>query len=357
MKKIILLYWNIMMKKFLLPISIAVMLFSACGSDSSNDSGVAVNPPADDPQTPPIETPVNPASSATVGDDPNSQPIESSASLEISSASEMPLDTSFVPEGDTSSISGITGNDMPFEILTEEIEKDRQYVAASAITDYETVQSVYESLEEGDKVAFVIRHGRRESGVGVESKLTEAGIEQSQRLGGFLASSEAFSYGHTDFVRTRSTAINIAYGRGEDTTSFQSVITNRLVASTYIKDMELFEQYKKDSTASINEGEVYSQWAFDGLLTSAFYDLEARAVQTIVQGIIPNMSETNRVNIFISHDMFLMPLMIYVSDRKIDRLRYHVSKKGVYYLDGVAVVIKANGERRYHVVNGIEFGT
>lgn len=63
------------------------------------------------------------------------------------------------------------------------------------------------------------------------------------------------------------------------------------------------------------------------------------------------------MNIFISHDMFLMPLMIYVSDRKIDRLRYHVSKKGVYYLDGVAVVIKANGERRYHVVNGIEFGT
>lgn len=357
-KKSMLLYCFIMMKKFLLPISIAALLFSACGSDSSDNSVAAdtgnSNVVEDVPGTNPGNGSVVESSGSTAGDQaPETQ--DPSVSPDVNpGVPETPVDTVYVPNGDTSSVSNVTNDVFPMEVLSDEIAKDRGYVAASAIVDFESIQSVYESLEDGDKVAFVIRHGKRESGTGVESQLTADGVAQSQNLGTLLKGEEQFTYGHTDFVRTRATAINIAFGRGEDTTQFKSTITNHLVASTYIKDMELFEQYKKDSTNFSNEGELYSQWAFDGLVAAPFYDLEARAVQAIVQGILPNMSETNRVNFFISHDMFLMPLMIYVSDRKIESLRYHVSRKGVYYLDGVAVVVKANGERRYHVVYGVE---
>lgn len=239
---------------------------------------------------------------------------------------------------------------------SEELAQDLEYAKNSAITDFVDIKTVYENLASDEKVAFVIRHGKRESGTGVESQLTEAGIEQSQRLGASLASDEIFAYGHTDFVRTRATAENIAIGRGE-TEEFKSIVIPQLVASIYIKDQALFDQYKADSTDYKNEGQVYSKWAFDGSFLDAFNDLNTCAVQSITQVIVPNMSTEHRVNIFVSHDNFLMPLMIYVSQRNIPRLQYHISGKGIYYLEGIAVVVKNNGDRRYYVVNGIDFGS
>lgn len=275
-----------------------------------------------------------------------------------------PVDTSATDTGnvqlppDTSSAdTATTPSEFTYKALTpEELAQDLEYVKNSAITDFVDIKTVYESLEPDDKVAFVIRHGKRESGTGVESQLTEAGVEQAQRLGSYLASDEAFAYGHTDFVRTRATAQNIAIGRGE-TGEFKSIVIPQLVASIYIKDQNLFDQYRADSTVRSNEGQVYSKWAFDGSFLDAFNDLNTCVVQSITQVVIPNMSKEHRVNIFVSHDMFLMPIMIYVSQRNISRLQYHVSGMGVYNLEGFAVVVKSNGDRKYYVVNGIKFGS
>lgn len=356
---------------------VTMSLLLACGDDSStsptpqggdssavtDSTGTTPNgqgvEPADTNSTidPNASQPTDPVTDPNAGQptdpvtDPNAgQPTDPVTDPNAEQPADPDAGTS---DADTSSVSFIVDSKVPFEVLDDEIAKDREYVTASAISDYEFIKDVYEALEEGDRVVFVIRHAQRESGTGVESQLTEKGVQQAQEAGAALAGDEVFCYGHTEFVRTHNTAANIAFGRGEDTTSFKSIVTPNLVASVYTKDQALFEAYKKDSTEYSNEGQVYSKWAFDGSFTDAFYDLEARAVQMITQVIVPDMSTENRVNIFISHDMFLMPLMIYVSNRNVASLQYHVSKKGVSYLSGIAVVVKANGERRYHLVKGV----
>lgn len=358
-------------------VCMSMSLLLACGDDSSTSpatnggdtsaltdstatrpDGQSTEPANTDPATDPnASQPTDPATDPNAGQptdpatDPNAgQPTDPATDPNAAQQTDPAAQNS---DTDTSSVTFVSDSKFPFEVLDDEIAKDREYVQASAITAYETIKDVYDSLEEGDRVVFIVRHAQRESGTGVESQLTAKGVQQAQQAGTALAGDEPFSYGHTDFVRTRNTAINIAFGRGEDTTAFKSIITPNLVASVYTKDKALFEQYKQDSTELSNEGQVYSKWAFDGSLTDAFYDLEARAVQLITQVIVPDMSTENRVNIFISHDMFLMPLMIYVSDRNVASLQYHVSKSGVNYITGFAVVVKANGERRYHLVKGI----
>lgn len=362
-------------------VCMSMSLLLACGDDSSSSpapqggdtpaltdstattpDGQSTEPANTDPATDPnASQPTDPATDPNAGQptDPATDPnagqqtdpaTDPNAAQQIDPVADPAAQNS---DTDTSSVTFVSDSKFPFEVLDDEIAKDREYVKASAITAYESIKDVYDALEEGDRVVFVIRHAQRESGTGVESQLTAKGVQQAQQAGTALAGDEPFSYGHTDFVRTRNTAINIAFGRGEDTTAFKSIITPNLVASVYTKDKALFEQYKQDSTELSNEGQVYSKWAFDGSFTDAFYDLEARAVQMISQVIVPDMSTENRVNIFISHDMFLMPLMIYVSDRNVAELQYHVSKKGVSYLSGIAVVVKANGERRYHLVKGV----
>ena len=341
--------------KALLGVAAASTLFlAACGDDGSNpnspDSQSSTELSSSD-----AGGPVLPGSSSDVGP----VPVESSSSAEPPVSQSVDGGSSSSEGGepvvDQSSASQQTGHVFA-DITAEDIAKDQEFVKQSAITGFTSVKEVYENLAADEKVVFVIRHGKRESGTGVESKLTAAGVEQAQRLGSYLVSEEEFSYGHTDFVRTRATAENIAIGRGE-TGEFKSIITPDLVASIYVKDEAKFDQYKADSTESSNEGQVYSKWAFDGSFQDAFNDLNTRAVQAITQAIIPNMSETNRVNIFISHDMFLLPLMTYCSDRKVEQLRYHVSRKGIYYLSGVAIVVKSNGDRRYYLVEGVEWGT
>ena len=326
--------------KALLGVAAASTLFlAACGDDGSNpnspDSQSSTELSSSD-----AGGPVLPGSSSDVGP----APVESSSSVEPPVSQSVDGGSSSSEGGepvvDQSSASQQTGHVFA-DITAEDIAKDQEFVKQSAITGYTSVKEVYENLAADEKVVFVIRHGKRESGTGVESKLTAAGVEQAQRLGSYLVSEEEFSSG---------------IGRGE-TGEFKSIITPDLVASIYVKDEAKFDQYKADSTESSNEGQVYSKWAFDGSFQDAFNDLNTRAVQAITQAIIPNMSETNRVNIFISHDMFLLPLMTYCSDRKVEQLRYHVSRKGIYYLSGVAIVVKSNGDRRYYLVEGVEWGT
>ena len=75
---------------------------------------------------------------------------------------------------------------------------------------------VYKALPQTSKVAFVIRHSKREKkNTGTESQLTPIGIQMAQTLGTKLVSEESFYYASTNFIRTRETCKNIAIGRGE----------------------------------------------------------------------------------------------------------------------------------------------
>ena len=311
-------------------------------------------------------------SSASVLDSINNPGIPGSSAVEntssdsstdpLAQSSESTQPSTNLTDGSSTSSADATDNNPRFrEPTVEEIEQDRQFVALSNDTDFVDLKTVYESLAPDEKVAFVIRHARRQSSTGKESELTPEGVEQAKRLGSYLVSEETFSYGHTGFVRTLTTAQYIAEGRGEPFP--EPVLVPELVTGSYVADTAKFNAYRKEAGYT-DEAFMYSAWAFDGAFTDAFYDLETTAVQIITQAILPRMSETNRVNIFISHDMFLGPLIAHCSNKKMTMLRKHAKTteectncRWIYFLEGIAIIVKPNGDRRYIPVSGIEWGT
>ena len=334
----------------------SITLLFACGDDKSS--------------SPNTDTDLIP-SSASVLDSINNPGIPGSSAVEnissdsstdpLAQSSESTQPSTDLTDGSSTSSAEVSGNNPRFrEPTAEEIAQDRQFVALSNDTDFVDLKTVYESLAPDEKVVFVIRHARRQSSTGKESELTPEGVEQAQRLGGFLANEETFSYGHTGFLRTLQTAQNIAIGRGE--TFPEPVEVTELVTGSYIADTTRFRT-KMDELHYFDEACMYSEWAFDGLHTDVFYDFEKTSVQIITQAILPRMSETNRVNIFVSHDMFLGPLVAYTSNKKMQMLRQTCSSetgksansRWIFYLEGVAIIVKPNGDRRYIPVSGIEY--
>lgn len=322
----------------------SIPLFFACSDDKPSSPTSDNNDPVS-------------SESATLPESSTIAPEQSSSSVEtpdiiVSSATdplvvESSSSAEVVPESSSARFR---------EPTEEEIAQERIYTANSETTEFVELPTLYKSLDPTDKVAFVIRHAQREKSTGVESQLTEKGIEQSKTLGTYLVSEEAFSYGSTDFVRTRATAQYISEGRGQ--TFPEPIVLPELVASTFVASSEKFNELKS-AAGYDDEAFMYSQWAFDGDFAEAFNDLEKTGVQIITQAILPRMSTENRVNFFISHDMFLGPLVAYCTNRKLTILRKHATVtedckdcRWIKYLEGIAIIVKADGTRKYVPVSG-----
>ena len=310
----------------------SIPLFFACSDDKpTSPSG------GDDPVVSSAEATSSSAEgSETITPESSAGPV-----VESSSATEV------VPESSSARFR---------EPTEEEIAQERIYTANSETTEFVELPTLYKSLDPTDRVAFVIRHAQREKSTGVESQLTEKGIEQAKTLGSHLVSEEAFSYGSTDFIRTRATAQYISEGRGQ--VFPEPIVLPELVASTFVADQEKFKALMSEA-GYIDEAFMYSQWAFDGDFAEAFNDLEKTGVQIITQAILPRMSTENRVNFFISHDMFLGPLVAYCTNRKLTILRKHATAtedctdcRWIKYLEGIAIIVKADGTRKYVPVSG-----
>lgn len=333
-------------KRFLTCIAAAsIPLFFACSDDKPT------SPASDNNDTVSSSSDVLPVSSAILPDQSSSS-IEGTVVIESSSSEEQQaLESSsseeIVPESSSARFR---------EPTEEEIAQEHIFTANSATTEFQDLPSVYKSLDPTDRVAFVIRHAQREKSTGVESQLTEKGIEQSKTLGTYLVSEENFSYGSTGFVRTRATAQYISEGRGQEFP--EPIVLPELVASTYVASSEKFEELKS-AAGYDDEAFMYSQWAFDGDFTEAFNDFEKTGVQIITQAILPRMSTENRVNIFISHDMFIGPLIAFCTNKEMKILRKHARQTEgctnctwISYLQGIAIVVKADGTRKYIPVSG-----
>lgn len=278
------------------------------------------------------------------GSDSNSQSSDSESTPESSASIGEPSSAANDNAGSSSSVALI----LSFE---EEMARDSLFVEASADTGFSAIEDVYHNLASDERVVFLIRHAKRATLTAKETPLVYAGVVQSQTVGEKLAGNESFAYAHTDFVRTHDTAENIAIGRGEEFTA--STVIPELTETWYVKDADKLHVYDSLYRASA----VYSQWAYKNEFSDAFYDLKERCVRAITELILPNISQTARVNIFVSHDMFIGPLTVYCTKGKVNRLRYWETEKWVYYVSGIAIIIKPNGDRRYVPIDGVEYGT
>ena len=220
---------------------------------------------------------------------------------------------------------------------------------------FATVADVYKSLAPDEKAVFIIRHSEREDDVALETELTANGIQMAQDLGATLKSEEEFSYVTSGFVRTNETANQISKGRGEAT--LPKLITNYDITGNWFLKISA-DSLAKQATALGLKGssiELMARWAYEGGYPETFYEMEPRAQEFMQAVILKNLSKWKRITIMVSHDIFVMPLAVFGSQKKV-ALKYYEDYHWINYIAGLAIIIDAQNILRYIPVKGAESG-
>ena len=220
---------------------------------------------------------------------------------------------------------------------------------------FATVADVYRSLAPNEKAVFIIRHSEREDDVALETELTPNGIQMAQDLGATLKSDEEFSYVTSGFVRTNETANHISKGREES--SLPKIITNYDITGNWFLKIsaDSLAQYGTALGMRGSSVELMAHWAYEGGYSEAFYELESRAQEFMQAVILKNLPKWERITIMVSHDIFVMPLAVFGSQKKV-ALKYYEDYHWINYIAGLAVIIGADNSMRYIPVKGADSG-
>ena len=220
---------------------------------------------------------------------------------------------------------------------------------------FATVADVYKSLAPNEKAVFIIRHSEREDAVTIETELTANGVKMAQDLGKSLKSDEEFSYITSGFVRTNETANNISIGRGE--ASLPKLITNYDITGNWFLKIsaDSLAQYATALGMKGSSVELMAHWAYEGTYSEAFQELDAKAEEFMRTVILKNLPKWKRVSIMVSHDIFVMPLTVFGSKKKV-ALKYYEDYHWINYIAGLAIIIDEQNNLRYIPVKGAESG-
>lgn len=309
----------------------------------------------------------------------SSPDIESSSSDESSNHSWIPESSSEQDSPEWSS-SAMSSSSIPLYSSSEHIPQaqssstESRIAFSSSIEEYSsssiadtapevvldkdgfaTVADVYKSLSPDEKAVFIIRHSEREDDVALETELTANGIQMAQDLGATLKSEEEFSYVTSGFVRTNETANQISKGRGEAT--LPKLTTNYDITGNWFLKISA-DSLAKQATALGLKGssvELMARWAYEGGYPEIFYEMEPRAQEFMQAVILKNLSKWKRVTIMVSHDIFVMPLAVFGSQKKV-ALKYYEDYHWINYIAGLAIIVDAQKNLRYIPVKGAESG-
>lgn len=299
----------------------AMSLFVACGDDDS-----------------PSAAPVGVYSSSTV---PLSLASSSDVLVAQSSSSvegQLPASSSVevMPAGSSGSVVAAT-----FSFFVNPAETGIAVVPDE--DGFYDMGEVYKAVPTTSKIAFIIRHSKRQKSTGTESLLTPIGEQMALTLGGKLVGDEPFYYASTDFIRTRKTCELIATGRGEtaevvtwdgiDGAYFLTVPSDTLDAA--VSKQGGSQKY----IARYAYGVLNPANALEQKLQGYFYDLFERGNQFVNEVIVANMPSWKRVSVFATHDVLIEPLIVFVTNRTINLRFYERPFRWVNYLSGVAVIV------------------
>lgn len=249
--------------------------------------------------------------------------------------------TSNVASANSQSSSGTTSQPIVAQVSLDE-------------NGFATIADVYRSLAPSEKAVFVIRHSEREDAVTIETELTANGIKMAEDLGATLKSDEDFSYITSGFVRTNETANHIAIGRG---TPNPKLITNYDITGNWFLKISADElaTYADALGMKGSSIELMSHWAYGEDYPDALYELDPRAKEFMETVILKNLPKWNRVSIMVSHDIFVMPLTVYGSQKQV-ALKYYEDYHWINYIAGLAIIVNENNGLRFVPVKGTDSG-
>jgi len=366
------------MKKFIackaFPVICAAFIsvvIAGCGDDSSNSTPAApattdpVVTPTDTSTTNPVTDPVtdpttDPATNPTTDPttDPTTNPENPGTDPVVTDPTTNPETN---PPADTTTTNPSTPTDPTMTAAGYYRNPAAIGLAVAPDTNgFYDVGEIYKAAPADAKIVFVLRHAERESGLGKESPLTAVGEQQALDVGAKLASDESFYYGSTDFLRTQTTAKNIATGRGEGSAE---VVTMDEINGGYFLTVP---SDSLDAMVSKRGGsfKYVAMWCYEqpfpNLLVNLglpgyFYELMPRGDQFVSEVVLANLPYWKRVNVLITHDLLTQPLAVYASNRTVD-LKTYESYRWINYVAGITVVVTADNKVAVLPTRGVERG-
>ena len=335
---------------------VGLCTFAGCGDDSSSAIPVAPN------------TGTVSSSSVNQPNQPVDNPVSSSESAPVSTPSSATSNTTSSatapgPDNPASSSAAVvpaSSAAQPNGTFTFATTPGTLALAPDADGFYD-MGDVYKAVPKTSKIAFVIRHSKREkNNLGTESSLTPIGIQMAQTLGAKLVGDEPFYYSSTNFLRTRATCEHIAAGRGE--TGIEVVTWDGINGSYFLTvPSDTLDAYVSKRGGNPKFIAMYSYGAdypaaLAPTLSTYFHDFFPRGTQFLSEVIVPNMPKWKRVSILVSHDMLVEPLVAFVSNRTINLKVFEDPYRWVNYLSGIAVIVDEAGAVTALPVRGDEVG-
>ena len=348
---------NLSAKYLVSALFVGLCVFAGCGDDSSSAMPVAPNTGA-----------VSSSSVAQQPSKPVDNPVSSSESAPVSTPSSATSNTTSSatapgPDNPASSSAAVvpaSSAAQPNGTFTFATTPGTLALAPDADGFYD-MGDVYKAVPKTSKIAFVIRHSKREkNNLGTESSLTPIGIQMAQTLGAKLVGDEPFYYSSTNFLRTRATCEYIAAGRGE--TGIEVVTWDGINGSYFLTvPSDTLDAYVSKRGGNPKFIAMYSYGAdypaaLAPTLSTYFHDFFPRGTQFLSEVIVPNMPKWKRVSILVSHDMLVEPLVAFVSNRTINLKVFEDPYRWVNYLSGIAVIVDEAGAVTALPVRGDEVG-
>jgi len=232
----------------------------------------------------------------------------------------------------------------------EQSKKSWRAATSDDIQEFVDVEDVMKKLAPGEKVIFILRHAERTDDTGKNGHLTANGKTQSQSVGAKLKG-ESIYFVNSTYTRSYETCSNVATGAG--ITDMGNDTLPELDGDWFVKDENKFETYKNGNGGG---WVVASEYAYKGSYTDAYYPLQSRGEEFMTEIVKPRFANVNRVGVWISHDMMVVPLTAFCTNGKAN-LRYFDTKQWINYLAGVAIILGTDGTLRYEPVKGLSSGT
>ena len=232
----------------------------------------------------------------------------------------------------------------------EQSKKSWRAATSDDIQEFVDVDDVMKKLAPGEKVIFILRHAERTDDTGKNGHLTANGKTQSQSVGAKLKGENIY-FANSTYTRSYETCSNVATGAG--ITDMGNDTLPELDGDWFVKDESKFETYKNGNGGG---WVVASEYAYKGSYSDAYYPLQSRGEEFMTEIVKPRFAKVNRVGVWISHDMMVVPLTAFCTNGKAN-LRYFDTKQWINYLAGVAIILGTDGTLRYEPVKGLSSGT
>ena len=214
---------------------------------------------------------------------------------------------------------------------------------------FKSFSKLTEFLNENDfdKVVIIVRHSMRPSNDWSPNvALTDLGISYAEMAGEQLMGLNGLiDYYATDTRRTKETAYYISQGREDNIIKrLDDVLPmGNIKNPEYVKNQTKYNEY----TNTYGYNQVWYRYCYNNEFLDAFKDI-AEESNAFVN--TPFTYTTKKQNLIISHDQSIIPLVVYLTDKKVNFIG-----KWLNFISGIAIIEK-NSEKIAIPVTGLPSG-